>query len=598
MQKQPRPKPFTPVRSLDVRQMMDPRFHALAVNQDDRDPPSSNTTSSCVTDLRSQPSSHSSSLPMSTATSNGSSNSSTAQGAVPVVSPHTQSVPTQPHESQHLRRKELQRRRIEYEYHENVMRQLAGCDDAYERAQTQALRSAQIASQVMEDVRNVERTEQQLMIKLMELKKNRFRKAFFPTKTGDAIERTEQKLTAVSWEVLNAREKLACVEKQAKADTTHAEALRHDAQRLQLSIRARGGLVDEVDRNNESCVYVDPQGGRDNIFYRRTASGCGERKTTDMKIGRGRRGAGMRRQMTTMESRRERSYAGLQGFAPARMATADATELRKAALAAAADTSTDDDCEERPNLVAFEENLRSQVEALRLLVKARKYLHQVRKDIWALVASVEDGGQDAEKMADAAYQLKRGAGVTREAGRRIVNAVSLAGRPLPVATLVEAWGVATTFLDLRDVLDLGADTTGATIRAVVAKTVTLVDSVNDVVKESISIQTNSVEHARKRLTAAVAMGASAKVRHVRRSSSFHEYHGDTNGRNTSHKVDYSGMQTDAADEDDVGGNVAEDDMRAMSDLAYAKTQSTMPSVRNVDQFDDFDQWQYVGGTGI
>lgn len=594
MQKQPRPKPFAPVRIIDNRQMMDPRFHALAVNQDDRDPPSSNTTSSYFTDLRSQPSSLSSSLPMSTATSNGHSNCSSAHGTVPVMT-----ADAQPAELPHARRKELQKRRVEYEYHENVMRQLVGCDDAYERAQTQALRSAQIANQVMDDLDNVERTEQQLMFNLMELKKNRLRRAFFPSKTGDAIERTEQKLTAVSYEVLNARKKAARAEKQAKTDAAHAEALRHDAQKLQLSIRLRRSMLDDGGNGKESYGYGDLQRECQDIRYKPAVAAGGERKASNMVGARGRRGAGMRRQMTTVEARRERTSAGLSGFAPTRMATADGTELRKAALAAAADASTDDECEEvRLNFAVCEETLRSQTESLRLLVKARKYLHQVRKDIWTLVSCVEDGRQDAEKMRNATYQLKQSAGLTREAGRRIVKAVSLAACPLPIATLVEAWGTATTFLDLRDVLDLGADTSGVKIRTGVAKTITLVDSVNVAVKESISKQTNSVEHARKRLTACMAMGASGKGKHVRRSNSFHEYHSGSNGHLVSEIVDYDSMNRDAPDEDDIDNDASTNDLRATSDLAYTRTRTAMFYRQNIDQLQNFDHWHYVGGTGI
>lgn len=595
MQKQPRPKPFAPVRFIDNRQMMDPRFHALAVNQEDRDPPSSNTTSSYVTDFRSQPSSLSSSFPMSTVTSNGHSNCSSAHGAVPVMT-----ADVQPAELQHARRKELQKRRAEYDYHESVMRQLVGCDDAYERAQTQALRSAQILNEVMEDLDNVERTERQLMFNLVELKKNRLRRAFFPSKTGDAIERTEQKLTAVSYEVLNARKKAARAEKQAKADAAHAEALRHDAQKLQLSIRLRRSMLDDGGDGKESYGHNDLQRERQDIRYKPAVATSGERKTSNMVGGRGRRGAGMRRQMTTVEARRERTSAGLNGFTPTRMATADGTELRKAALAAAADASTDDECEQkRNNLFVFEEILRSQTESLRLLVKARKYLHQVRKDIWTLVSCVEDGRQDAEQMRNATYQLKQSAGLTREAGRRIVKAVSLAACPLPVATLVEAWGTATTFLDLRDVLDLGVDTTGVKIRTGVAKTVTLVDSVNVAVKESISKQTNSVEHARKRLTACMGMGLSEKGKHMRRSSSFHEYHSGSNRHLASRMVDYDGINRDAPDEDDLDNDAPSNNMRAMSDLAYTRTRSAMVGVQNIDELQNFDHWQYVGGgTGI
>lgn len=590
MQKQPKPKPFSPARSTDARHMIDPRFHALAVNQEDRDPPSCNTTSSFFTDLRSQPSSLTSSLPISTSTLTGSSPSVSGHGEIPATCSDTPSA-----ESLHERRKDLQRRRAELDYHESVMVHLSGCDEAYERAQTQALRSAQLAKKLYADAKIVERTERQLMLKVVELKKNRLRKALFPGKTGDAIDRMEQKLITVSYEALNARNNAARAEKQSKADTARAEALRHDAQRLQFSRRLRRNLLDCVNKDISDCGYGNvQQGDLEGFSYERAVGSVGERKTVDVTVGRGRRGCGMRKQLTGSEFRKERTHGGAYGFAPTRMATADGTELRKAALAAAADIGVEDVSEIKSNTSVREEELRSQVEALRLLVKARKYLHQVRKDIWGLMGNSGDSGLDAQSIASAAHQLKRGANLTRDAGRRIVSAVSLSARPLPVAALVEAWGVATTFLDLRDVLDIGTDASDVMIGSVVSKTVTLLDSVNDVVKESISIQTNSVEQARKRLTSGMTSSMVAKGKFVRRSNSFQDLSRLRLGeKNLLGKIDVTSAEGDAADEDDMRDTRRPVDMRAMSDLALTQGRAAKTGC-----VADVEYWQFVGGTGI
>lgn len=184
-----------------------------------------------------------------------------------------------------------------------------------------------------------------------------------------------------------------------------------------------------------------------------------------------------------------------------------------------------------------QESLSAQLETRRLLIKSHKLLMEVRRRLWDAFISASNksdnssydtinysvatsatggcidgtGNGNNVKMGPAVVstnitntkeksillEFKWAVWQAREAGKRIERAIVLADK-LPIRKLVQSWYGGGAFLDLSDVLVDQASTIFV-IRVTVERSVRIVDSVCDSLKDSIEMQDGLIDILREGL---------------------------------------------------------------------------------------------------
>lgn len=439
-------------------------------------------------------------------------------------------------------------RRQLYLYHEQVVTALAGKDRAYAAARERAAESAEAAGDAARDLEIVQATERQLQEQLDTLQRNRVRRTFFPSKTADGIGRLEQRLATVAAEVLVARRRATRLTKRAKIDDTRAQALHGDAQLLHASNQARQHILSDIASTNSVPAFTREP--RIHFCTRPITNNYADASVSNNSIGGhvfiGKRYSGDRKPHTNNVDERRNADDDDEDEDDGDYNDVDGCKAVK-------DRGRSDRLASVTR--SAQDSLSAQQEARRLLVKARTILKEVRRRLWDVFISTNaegttlksmyadgvvhsneytpvtktnnqdkksvkwkkegdgNGNQDTVRKHNGydklilsnfeedqymSYEFKWASWQSREAGKHIERAIVLANE-LPIEKLVRSWFQQSSFLDLSPVLQIHQTPTVCVIRIVVERAARIVDSVCDVLKESIDLQDGVIDVLRDKL---------------------------------------------------------------------------------------------------
>lgn len=137
-------------------------------------------------------------------------------------------------------------RRKLYLHHEAVVESLAGKDEQFRQAATQAVTSARTAQQAEQTLGKIHDTETQLTQQLELFQSRKLRNKLFKKKAATTQERFQTNLQVVSEDAAAAKKHVKKAQEIAAANARHCEELRPDAETLFASEKERRHILEDV----------------------------------------------------------------------------------------------------------------------------------------------------------------------------------------------------------------------------------------------------------------------------------------------------------------------------------------------------------------